>query len=107
MTTKWSPDGPLDTPYLRARQEWDSRMGSAVVQARNWRLANFACLFLVLLSLAGIVYLGAQPKAVPHIIEIDSLGAPRYVGPAGETAAHYVPAEATLKYHLRRFVEDT
>src|SRR2546423_1902362 len=32
---KWSPEGQLDTPYQRARQEWDDRIGSARVQA-NW-----------------------------------------------------------------------
>ena len=27
------------TPYQRAAQVWDDRIGSARVQARNWRLA--------------------------------------------------------------------
>ena len=35
MTTQWIPDGPLDTPYRRARQEWDARMGSALVHAKK------------------------------------------------------------------------
>jgi type IV secretory pathway TrbF-like protein len=105
MTTKWKPDGPLETPYLRARQEWDLRMGSAVVQAKNWRLATFASLASVLASSVGMIYLGAQPKAVPHIIEVDRLGAASYHGPVGQS--DYVPTEAVITYHLRRFVEDT
>jgi type IV secretion system protein TrbF len=105
MTTKWSPDGPLDTPYLRARQEWDQRMGSAVVQAKNWRLATFASLASVFLATAGMIYLSALPKAVPHIIEVDRLGAATYHGPVGQT--DYVPTEAVITYHLRRFIEDT
>jgi len=105
MTTKWSPDGPLDTPYLRARQEWDLRMGSAVVQAKNWRLATFASLGAVLLSTGGMIYLGSLPKAVPHIIEVDRLGAATYHGPVGQS--DYVPTEAVITYHLRRFIEDT
>jgi len=28
-----------DTPYMRAGQVWDDRIGSARVQAKNWRLA--------------------------------------------------------------------
>jgi type IV secretion system protein VirB5 len=104
-TPVWSPEGPLDTPYKKAQQEWDSRMGSALVHARNWRLAAFASLGLVALAMAGLVYLGAKPKAVPHIIEVDRLGEPRYRGPAG--AAAYVPSEAVLKFHLRRFIEST
>jgi len=27
-----------ETPYQRAAQAWDDRIGSARVQARNWRL---------------------------------------------------------------------
>jgi len=29
------------TPYQRAGQAWDDRIGSARVQARNWRLMAF------------------------------------------------------------------
>ena len=105
MTTQWTPDGALDTPYRRARQEWDARMGSAVVQAKNWRLATFASLAAVLLATGGIIYLGAQPKAVPHIIEVDRLGAASYHGPVGQ--ADYIPTDAVITYHLRRFIEDT
>lgn len=104
---RWAPEGAADTPYMRARQEWDARMGNAIVQARNWRRAAFASLGLVLAALAGLVYLGAQPKAVPHIIEVDRLGNATYRGPAGERSAAYAPPEPVLKYHLRRFVEDT
>ncbi len=60
---KWSPAGELDTPYKRASQEWDDRIGSAVVQANNWRLATFATIvFVALPSICGMIYLGAQPK---------------------------------------------
>jgi type IV secretory pathway TrbF-like protein len=105
MTTQWTPDGPLDTPYRRARQEWDTRMGSLVVQAKNWRLACFASLALVGFSIVGAIYLGAQPKAVPHIIEVDRLGGTAYRGPVGEKS--YEPSDAVITYHLRRFLSDT
>jgi len=105
MATQWTPDGTLDTPYRRARQEWDMRMGSAAVQAKNWRLATFASLGAVTIAVAGMIHLGAQPKAVPHIIEVDRLGAATYRGPVGQT--DYVPSEAVITYHLRRFIEDT
>jgi type IV secretion system protein VirB5 len=107
---KWSPQGQLETRYRKARQEWDLRMGTAVVQARNWRLATFGSLGLVFVSLAGTVYLGAQPKAVPHIVQVDRLGAPTYLGPVGRSvrdASGIPPSDASLKYHLRRFVVAT
>ena len=34
------------TPYQKAAQVWDDRIGSARVQAKNWRLMAFGCLFL-------------------------------------------------------------
>ena len=105
--TKWTAQGEADTPYMRARQEWDARMGNALVHARNWRLATFAALGAVMLALAGMVYLGRLPKAVPHIIEVDQLGAATYRGPVGQSGADYVPSDATVKYHLQRFIEDT
>jgi type IV secretion system protein VirB5 len=105
--TSWAPDQPLDTPYVKARQEWDLRMGSALVHAHNWRLAAFGELGLLLIGLLGLVYLGAQPKAVPLVVQVDKLGAPSYVGLVDEAARDFKPSTASLQYHLRRFVEDT
>ena len=34
------------TPYQKAAQVWDERIGAARVQAKNWRLMAFACLAL-------------------------------------------------------------
>lgn len=104
--TQWAPEDPLDTPYLRARQEWDARMGSAVVQATSWRLATFVSLGAVLLSILGLVILGRQPKAIPHIIEVDHLGAAVYRGPVTE-GPRRATARSVIKYELRRFLEDT
>jgi type IV secretion system protein VirB5 len=103
----WKPDHDLDTPYLRARQEWDARMGTAVIHAKNWRLATFVSLGVLVLSTGGMIFLGSRPKAVPHIVQIDAIGAPTHLGPLAPSGETYVPSEATLKYHLRRFVEDT
>ena len=35
-----------ETPYRQAGQLWDDRIGSARVQAQNWRLMSFGCLTL-------------------------------------------------------------
>jgi type IV secretion system protein VirB5 len=104
-TQSWKPEGPLDTPYRRARAEWDARMGSAVVSAKNWRLATFLSLGANCLGFGGITYLGALPKLVPHVVEIDRLGSASYRGPV--TESRYVPTDTVITYHLRRFVADT
>lgn len=36
-----------ETPYQRAAQAWDDRIGSARIQARNWRLMAFGSLYQV------------------------------------------------------------
>ena len=104
---RWKPEGELETRYRKARQEWDRRMGSAVVQARNWRLATLGSLGLVLVALIGTIYLGAQPKLVPHIVQVDRIGAPTYLGPITQSAREYKPSDASLRYHLRRFITAT
>ena len=35
-----------ETPYQKAAQAWDERIGAARLQARNWRLIAFGNLFL-------------------------------------------------------------
>ena len=82
-------------------------MGTSLAQAYNWRLAALLALGLVFVALIGTIYLGAQPKAVPHIVQIDRLGAPTYLGPVGQAARDWQPTDAVLKYHLRRFIADT
>jgi type IV secretory pathway TrbF-like protein len=104
---RWKPEGEVEARYRRARQEWDRRMGTALAQAYNWRLPALLSLGLVFLALAGTIYLGAQPKAVPHIVQIDRIGAPTYLGPIGQSAREWKPTDAVLKYHLRRFITDT
>ncbi len=41
----WRTPEP-ETPYQKAGQVWDERIGSARVQAHNWRLIAFGNLFL-------------------------------------------------------------
>ena len=46
------------TPYQKAAQIWDQRMGDALSHARNWRLVAFGSLGLSLI-LSGPPALGA------------------------------------------------
>jgi len=61
----------------------------------------------VLLAMVGLVVLARQPKPIPHIIEVDHLGAAVYRGAVTQAAADYSPPESVIKYELRRFLEDT
>lgn len=90
------------TPYQSAAQVWDDRLGSARVQAKNWRLMAFGCLLLALLMAGGLVWRSMQSTIVPYVVEIDSLGNTRAVGKATEP---YNPKEADIVVHLERFIK--
>lgn len=89
------------TPYQSAAQVWDDRIGSARVQAKNWRLMAFGCLVLALLMAGGLVWRSAQSIVTPYVIEVDEAGQVRAVG---EAATPYRPGDAQIAHHLARFV---
>ena len=89
------------TPYQAAAQVWDDRIGSARVQAKNWRLMAFGCLVLALLMAGGLVWRSAQSIVTPYVIEVDQAGQVRAVG---EAATPYRPGDAQIAHHLARFV---
>ena len=91
------------TPYQAAAQAWDERIGSARVQAKNWRLMAFGCLSLALLMAAGLVWRSAQSIVTPYVVEVDEGGQVRAVGQA---ATPYKPSDAQVAFHLARFVSD-
>ncbi|MCA1457005.1 conjugal transfer protein TrbF [Bradyrhizobium sp. BRP22] len=91
------------TPYQKAAQVWDERLGSARVQASNWRLAALAAI-----GLSGVLGLTiftqvARSGVVPYVVEVDRLGEVRAVGPALEA---YQPSDAQIVHFLARFVEN-
>ena len=71
------------TPYQKAAQVWDERIGSARAQARNWRLMALGCLGISLLLAVGLVWLDRSGAAVPFVVEVERNGTVRAVGPAG------------------------
>ncbi|HEI6959888.1 TPA: conjugal transfer protein TrbF [Yersinia enterocolitica] len=89
------------TPYQAAEQVWDERIGSARVQARNWRLMAFGCLVLALLMAAGLVWRSAQSIVTPYVVEVDHGGQVRAVG---EAATPYRANDAQIAHHLARFL---
>src|SRR3546814_1886460 len=70
------------TPYQRAAQMWDDRIGSARVQARNWRLMAFGCLILSAGLAGGSVWQSLQSRVTPYVVEVDKFGDVRAVGSA-------------------------
>jgi type IV secretion system protein VirB5 len=92
-----------ETPYQRAAQVWDDRIGSARVQARNWRLAFFGSLMLSGGLAAGLVWETLRGSVVPWVVQVDKLGEATVVAPA---ESGYHPTDPQIAYHLARFIED-
>src|SRR3546814_2819566 len=101
-STRYGKTPQPETPYQRAGQAWDDRIGSARVQAKNWRLAFFATLALSGGLAAGLVIQGARGTIVPWVVEVDKLGEAQTVAPA---EAGYRPTDPQIAFHLARFVE--
>jgi len=93
-------DDPV-TPYQKAAQLWDERLGSARVQARNWRLMAFGSLTLAVGLAGGIVWQSTQSRITPYVVEVDKLGEVRAVGPA---IRPYQPSDAQIAWYLARFI---
>ena len=91
------------TPYQRAGQLWDERIGSARVQARNWRLMAFGCLILSVGLAAGLVWQSARSRVTPYVVEVDRLGEVQAVAPA---ITPYQPSDAQIAWYLARFITD-
>jgi type IV secretion system protein VirB5 len=91
------------TPYQKAAQVWDERIGSARVQARNWRIMALGCLALTTGMSAALVWQSTRGTVVPYVVEVDNLGAAQAVTPA---LAEYRPTDPQIAWHLARFVEN-
>ena len=90
------------TPYQKAAQLWDERIGSSRVQARNWRLVAIGCLALSTGLSGGLLWQSMQSRVVPYVIEVDRLGEVRAVAPAIQD---YIPDDAQIAWHLGRFIQ--
>jgi type IV secretion system protein VirB5 len=91
------------TPYQRAAQVWDERIGSARVQARNWRLMAIGGLALSSCLAGGLLWQSMQSRVVPYVVAIDRLGEARAMAPAEKD---YQPTDAQVAWFLAHFVAD-
>lgn len=101
-TTHYGKSPEPETPYQRAAQVWDERIGSARVQARNWRLMAFGCLILSGGFASALVWQSTTGTVVPWVVEVDNLGEAHAVGPA---EASFEPSDPQIAFHLARFIE--
>jgi type IV secretory pathway TrbF-like protein len=92
-----------ETPYQKAAQVWDERIGSARVQAKNWRLMAFGCLMLSGGLASGLIWQSLRGTVTPWVVQVDHLGQAQAVAPADGS---YQPTDPQIAFHLARFIED-
>lgn len=95
-------DAP-ETPYQKAGQLWDERIGTARVQARNWRMMALVNGVLSIGLAVGLVWQGARSAVTPYVVEVTEIGEVRAVGPAIE---RYTPSDAQIARHLADFISN-
>jgi type IV secretion system protein VirB5 len=92
-----------ETPYQKAAQVWDERIGSARVQAKNWRLMAFGSLLLSSGLAFALVWQSLRGTVTPWVVQVDRLGQAQAVAPADGS---YQPTDPQIAFHLARFIED-
>lgn len=104
QTATYKPEGLPVTPYLKAKEIWDNRIGNARLQAFNWRRAFFGLLGICGLLVIGIIYQSTKSSVAPYIVE---------VGPGGEVLAvtkaiqaNRSPNDAEIKYFISKWIKD-
>ncbi|MBO9708007.1 MAG: conjugal transfer protein TrbF [Caulobacter sp.] len=91
-----------ETPYQRARQVWDERIGAVAVAGRRvWTLALVEGGVIAVLSLA-LVWTNARGSVTPWVVEVDRFGEARAVGPA---IADYQAPDYMIAERLERFIK--
>ena len=97
-----SPDLIPETPYLQAKQEWDNRIGSSIIQAYNWRKIAFILAVVMIILVIGLIISNMQPKYIPYIVEV---GETQVTNIAKGSLAAYQPKDTQIKHYLIKFVE--
>src|SRR3954451_6212843 len=86
-----------ETPYQKAAQVWDDRIGAARVQAQNWRLMAFGSLVLSAGLATGLLGQSMRGTITPWVVEVDRLGQAERVAPATND---YRPTDPQIAFHL-------
>jgi type IV secretory pathway TrbF-like protein len=92
-----------ETPYQKAAQAWDERIGTARVQAKNWRLMAFGSLILSAGLGGGLAWQSTHGTVVPWVVQIDKVGEAQAVAPA---TADYTPSDPQIAWYLAQFIQD-
>jgi type IV secretion system protein TrbF len=92
----------FDTPYAKASQEWDRRMGMSVVQARGWRTMAFIAWLVAGVLAIGLVIQSQNKQVATYVVPINELGQPGKITLASDT---YQPTPVQSGYFVAEVVK--
>jgi len=92
---------PEATPYQRAGQVWDERMGLSLAHARNWRRIAFANLALAAFLGAGWWAQSRQAVVRPFVVEVSEWGETQKITALD---GRYEPTSAQISHALATWI---
>jgi|SRR6478672_9568416 len=94
---------PASTPYQRASQVWDDRMGLSLAHARNWRRMALANLMFAGFLGAGWWVQAERAVVKPFVIEVSERGETQRITAVD---GRYEPTEAQVAHALAGWIRD-
>lgn len=65
---------PEDAPWINAQRQHENTYLRLAAQVVNWRRGFFSMLVITAIAIGGVIYIGAQSKYIPVLVEVDKLG---------------------------------
>ena len=103
FTPSNKPDETPETPFNKAKNVWDERLGTAKQQAFNWRVMALSMVACSMLLAGGLITVSMKSSIEPYIVQVD--GATGRVISVDPARVRYDPSLAEKKYFLGEFVK--
>lgn len=95
--------GEQDSPYQRAKQSWDDRLGTAYGQVRAWRWVAITALALASVSLSVLLWFINTSHDKVFIAQVTKAGQVVNVAPL---VRRITPTQAEVEYFLKEFISN-
>lgn len=102
QTRSYQSEGSPQSPFAKASQVWDERLGSARSQARNWRVMAFASLGLCSLLGGGVLYQSSHSRVEAYVAQVDPQG--QLIGKVELLGDRYTPTAAQVGFHIAELI---
>jgi|SRR5699024_5976297 len=101
--SRYDKSAAPETPYQKAADAWDKRIGSSRVSARNWRVCAFGAIAVAVVAVVGLITVSMKSHVETYVVRVDKSGEPTRVQLAGN---QYQPTKAEVAFFLGRWVRN-